>query len=66
MTIWPAGATRPTTSSGNFAGGDVVNFFPTVGLGQTGANKGKLSLDITIASPAATAQLVLDITGYYM
>jgi hypothetical protein len=66
MTIWPAGATRPTTSSGNFAGGDVVNFFPTVGLGQTGANKGKISLDITIASPGATAQLVLDITGYYM
>ena len=65
MTIWPAGGTRPGTSSGNFAAGSVTNFFPIVGLGQTGANKGKISLDITIAPPAS-AQLVLDITGYYM
>ena len=65
MTIWPTGASRPTTSSGNFAGGSITNFFPIVGLGQTGANKGKISLDITIAPPAS-AQLVLDITGYYM
>jgi hypothetical protein len=66
MTIWPAGATRPFTSSGNFTGGAITNFYPAVGLGQTGANKGKLNVDISIGGPAATAHLVLDITGYYM
>jgi len=66
ITVWPTGATEPTTSAGNWnAGAAVTNFYPSAGLGQTGGNKGKLTVK-SIISGGGNTHMVLDITGYFV
>ena len=59
LTAYPAGTTRPTTSSVNFATGTTVANLAAVKLSPGGA------LTVASGSPRPT-QLVVDVQGYYL
>jgi hypothetical protein len=62
LTVFPAGATRPTASSINFvAGTDRANMV-TASLGTVGAGAGM----VAIYSPAGSVQVIADVMGYYL
>jgi hypothetical protein len=57
VTVWPAGSAMPTASNLNAVPGQTVANMVTVGLGTNG--------HIALANFAGTADLVVDIGGYY-
>ena len=62
LTVWPAGTTRPTTSSINFVAGDTRANLVTVPLGTLGAGAGKIS----IFNQQGGVQVIADVMGYYV
>ena len=66
VSLRPGDATgTPTTSSINFAAGQVVGNGGTVTLPTTGANAGRVDIFYKGAEPGATTDVVLDLAGYY-
>jgi hypothetical protein len=59
VTVWPAGAGRPTASNLNYLAGDATANLVTVPLGTAGA------LQMYNGS-SGTVQLVADVIGYYL
>ncbi|NNN20781.1 MAG: hypothetical protein HKL80_02100 [Acidimicrobiales bacterium] len=57
LTAFPAGTSRPSTSDLNWADGETVANMIITGLSPTGA--------IDIAAPIASADAVIDVTGWY-
>ncbi len=57
LTIYPAGASRPTTSEINFTSGATDNNEVTVGVGTSG--------DITIYNSSGSTDVLVDLLGYY-
>ena len=57
LTVWPAGAARPTASNLNVVAGQTVANMVTVGLGTNGA--------ISVYNNAGGAEVVVDVTGWY-
>ncbi len=57
LTVWPAGATKPTASSLNWTPGEVIPNAVTVKLGTSGA--------ISVFNPAGSTDVIIDIAGYY-
>lgn len=62
LTAWPAGTTRPATSSINFVAGDTRANLVTVPLGTVGAGAGKIS----IFNLQGGVQVIADVMGYYV
>ena len=60
LTIWPAGAPKPTVSSLNFNAGQTIANQVTVKLG-TGGDLGRIS----IFNAAGTVNIIVDVNGYY-
>ena len=61
LTVWPAGATRPTASNLNFVGGETVANNVVVAVPQSGADAGEVS----IYNPNGSTDVVVDVSGYY-
>jgi len=57
LTLWPAGQTKPTASSVNFAANQVVANAVTVKVGAAGA--------ISIFNNSGTVNVLIDVVGYY-
>lgn len=57
LTVYPAGAARPTASSLNFVGGQTVPNLVTVGLGSQG--------DVGIFNNAGQVHVAVDVVGWY-
>jgi hypothetical protein len=58
LTVWPAGATQPTTSNLNFTPNDVVANLVEVGLGQGGA------VAVAVGPNGAATNVVVDVEGF--
>lgn len=61
LSVWPAGATRPTASNLNFLPNQVVPNRVMVGVGTGGSNAGKVS----IYNPSGTVDVVADVNGWF-
>jgi hypothetical protein len=57
LSIWPAGAARPTVSSLNFTPGETIPNQVTVKLGAGG--------QVSIFNAGGNADVIVDVTGYY-
>jgi autotransporter-associated beta strand protein len=57
LTVFPAGATMPSTSNVNYGTGQTVANLVEVGVGSNG--------EIAIASGGSAANVLVDISGYY-
>ncbi len=57
LSIWPAGAARPTASSLNFTPGETIPNQVTVKLGASG--------QVSIFNASGNADVIVDVTGYY-
>ncbi len=57
LSIWPAGAARPTVSSLNFTPGETIPNQVTVKLGASG--------QVSIFNASGNADVIVDVTGYY-
>jgi Fibronectin type III domain len=57
LTLWPAGATKPTASSVNWTAGEVIPNAVTVKLGASGA--------ISVFNLSGNADVIIDVAGYY-
>ena len=57
LTLWPAGASRPTASSLNFTAGETIPNQVTVKLGASG--------QVSIFNASGNADVIVDVTGYY-
>jgi len=57
VTVYPAGATRPTASNVNYSAGQVVPNNVTVKVGDAGA--------ITLFSSGGCPNVIVDVVGYY-
>ena len=62
LTLYPGDAALPTASSLNFATGEVEG---NAGVVKLGATEPSLSAYLATNPPGSTANLVLDVTGYY-
>ena len=61
LTVWPAGATRPTASNLNFLGAETVANNVVVAVPQSGADAGEVS----IYNANGSTDVVVDVSGYY-
>ena len=61
LTVWPAGATRPTASNLNFLGSETVANNVVVAVPQSGADAGEVS----IYNANGSTDVVVDVSGYY-
>ncbi len=57
VTLWPSGATRPTTSNLNLSSGAITPNLVTVKLSSTGA--------VDLYNNSGTTDLLADVVGYY-
>lgn len=62
LTAWPAGASRPGTSSLNMAKGQTRSNAVVLPLGTSGANKGKLS----VYNDKGSTDVIVDVLGWYV
>ncbi len=58
LTVWPAGATRPTASTLNWVGGETVPNLSEVAVGTGG--------DVSFYNDQGQADLVVDVEGYVL
>ena len=58
LTVWPAGATRPTASTLNWVGGETVPNLSQVAVGTGG--------DVSFYNDQGQADLVVDVEGYVL
>ncbi len=57
LSLWPAGAARPTVSSLNFTAGETIPNQVTVKLGAGG--------QVSVFNASGNADVIVDVTGYY-